>query len=219
MVMLKMEAKPALLTRMFPGIKAKRNRGFTMVEVLVSVTIFSVGLIGVARLQVVSKQSNYDAVQRVTATTIAQDLLSRMRSNSGDLSTYVENDGALQVNYNDETSLPNPDCINNTCTAQQLAVRDLWDIEQDMIGISEQDADGNPVGGLTLPTLCITAVDEDGNVLDDGSSGIYTVALAWRGKTALSNPAASDCGTGTGLYGDNNEYRRLLVMSTFITTM
>jgi len=67
--------------------------------------------------------------------------------------------------------------------------------------------------------LCITAVDEDGNVEDGGESGIYTVAIAWRGKAALSNPTASTCGSATGLYGANNEYRRLLVFSTFITTM
>jgi len=204
---------------MRPGIKAKRSFGFTMVEVLVSVTIFSVGLIGVARLQVVAKQSNYDAVQRVTATSIAQDLVSRMRANGTGLSTYVGNSGTLQINYNDATVEPSPNCSTSLCDAQSLADHDLWEIEQDMIGITEQDANGNPLGGLSLPTLCITAVDEAGNVLDDGDSGIYTVAIAWRGKTALTNPAANDCGSGTGLYGNSNEYRRLLVLSTYITTM
>lgn len=210
--------KQTLLTRIFPGC-GKRQGGFTVVEVMVSVVIFSIGLIGVARLQVVAKQSNYDAVQRVTATTIAQDLLSRMRSNSGALSDYVENDGALQINYNDATAQPSPNCVSATCNETQLALRDLWDIEQDMVGVSEVDADGNSVGGLTLPTVCITAVDEDGNVLDDGESGIYTVAIAWRGKADLTNPTLNTCGQTTGLYGTNNEYRRLLVMSTFITTM
>ena len=215
-----MESKQKVLTRVSPGVASKRSRGFTMVEVMVSVMIFSIGLIGVARLQVVAKQSNYDAVQRVAATTMAQDLLSRMRSNAGALSTYVENDGALQINYNSGTSQPSPTCLTgSTCTAEQLAARDLWDIEQDMIGVAEKDSDGNSVGGLTLPTLCITAVDEDGNVLDDGESGIYTVAIAWRGKADLSNPTAHACGSATGLYGTSNEYRRLLVMSTYITTM
>lgn len=206
-----------VLTGIHSGISAKRSRGFTMVEVMVSVIIFSIGLIGVARLQVVAKQSNYDAVQRVTATSIAQDLVSRMRANSSALSTYVENDGALQINYNDANS--EPTCNAGTCTDEQLAAHDLWEIEQDMIGMTEQDASDNPVGGLSLPTVCISAVDDAGNVLDDGDSGIYTVAIAWRGKAALSNPTTSACGSGTGLYGTNNEYRRILVMSTFITTM
>lgn len=210
-------SKKHAMTNVRQGVSIKRNRGFTMVEVMVSVLIFSIGLIGVARLQVVAKQSNYDAVQRVTATSVAQDLIARMRANSSALSTYVENDGALQVNYNDATS--EPTCNAGTCSDEQLAAHDLWDIEQDMIGMTEQDASDNPVGGLTLPTLCISAVDADGNVLDDGDSGIYTVAIAWRGKAALTNPTRSTCGDDTGLYGTDNEYRRLLVMSTFITTL
>ena len=209
----------SLLSRLNSGLR-RRNGGFTMVEVMVSVVIFSIGLIGVARLQVVAKQSNFDAVQRVTATSIAQDLLARMRSNSGALSTYVNYTGTLQINYNDATSQPNPTCSSgSTCNVTQLADRDLWDIEQAMIGVAEQDSSGNTVGGLTLPTVCITAVDENGNVLDDGASGIYTVAIAWRGKADLTNPSANACGEDTGLYGNNNEYRRLLTMSTFITTM
>lgn len=214
------DSTQAILGKFNSHSKRKRSQGFTMIEVLVSVVIFSIGLIGVARLQVVAKQSNYDAVQRVTATTIAQDLISRMRANSSSLATYVGNSGTLQINYNDNTTQPNPTCTGaSTCTDQQLAARDLWDIEQDMVGIAEQDSNGNAVGGLSVPTVCITAVDDTGNVLNDGSSGIYTVAIAWRGKAALSNPAANTCGQATGLYGSNNEYRRLLVMSTFITTM
>lgn len=210
-------SKKDALTKVRPAVAIKPNRGFTLVEVMVSVLIFSIGLIGVARLQVVAKQSNYDAVQRVTATSIAQDLISRMRANSSALSTYVENDGALQINYDDANA--EPTCNAGTCSDEQLAAHDLWDIEQDMIGMTEQDAADNPLGGLTMPTLCISAVDADGNVLDDGDSGIYTVAISWRGKAALTNPTRSTCGQGTGLYGTDNEYRRLLVMSTFITTM
>lgn len=207
-----------VLSRIWSGRK-NSQAGFTIIEVLVSITIFAIGLIGVARLQVVAKQSNHDAVQRVTATSIAQDLVSRMRANSSALSTYVENDGAIQINYNDGTSEPSPNCSSSTCNDEELALHDLWEIEQDMIGITEQDADGNPLGGLVLPTICITAVDEAGNVLDDGSSGIYTVAIAWRGKAGLSNPTINTCGDDTGLYGNSNQYRRLLSMSTYISTM
>jgi len=191
-----------------------RCAGFTIIEVLVSVIIFSVGLIGVARLQVVAKQSNYDAVQRVAATSVAQDLLSRMRSNHTVLNTYVSNSGSTTIGRNSISSEPTPVCgtAGSACTANQLATHDLWEIEDALDGIAEQDTDGNSVGGLTLPTLCITGPAS-------GDSGVYTVAIAWRGKAELSNPDASTCGDDTGLYGDSNEYRRVLVMQTFITNI
>ena len=49
-----------------------------------------------------------------------------------------------------------------------------------------------------------------------GGTGIYTVAIAWRGVTELTNPTASDCGEGSGLYGANDEFRRVLVVSAFV---
>jgi type IV pilus assembly protein PilV len=192
----------------------RTSSGFTLVEVLVSVIIFSVGLIGVARLQVVAKQSNYDAVQRVTATSIAQDLLSRMRANHTVLNTYVSNTGSTVIGRGSIDNEPNPVCGSSAtlCTEDQLAEHDLWDIEQALDGIAELDGDGNAVGGLISPTLCISGPAA-------GDSGVYTVAIAWRGKAELSNPGSSTCGDDTGLYGDSNEFRRVLVMQTFITSI
>ena len=199
--------------------RASHQRGFTIIEVLVSIVIFSIGLIGVARLQVVAKQSNYDAVQRVTATAIAQDLIARMRSNADQLGAYITNSGTRTITYADNTSEPSPVCDgNNACTAAQLAAHDLWEIEQDLLGVAEQDANGNGTGGLSQATVCITATDESGAAVSGGSA-YYTVAIAWRGKADLSNPILSTCGQTSGWYGTSNEYRRLLVMSTFITTM
>ena len=193
---------------------AGMSSGFTLVEVMVSVIIFSVGLIGVARLQVVAKQNNYDAVQRVSATSVAQDVLSRMRSNHTVLNTYVSNSGSTTIGRGSISSEPTPICgsTGTICTADQLAQHDLWEVEKALDGIAEQDSDGNSLGGLTLPTLCVTGPAV-------GDSGVYTVAIAWRGKAELSNPAASTCGSNTGLYGDNNEFRRVLVMQTFITSI
>jgi len=189
------------------------SKGFTLVEVLVSIIIFSVGLIGIAKLQVVSKQSSYDAVQRVTATSLAQDLLERMRANNQQLLTYVTVNGVNTVGRGSIVNEPTPVCnAANTCTAGELASHDLWEFEQALDGVTEQNADGDSLGGLSIPTACITGPTT-------GDSGVYTIAIAWRGKTGLSNPTTSTCGATTDyLYGTNHEYRRLLVIQTFIST-
>lgn len=186
-----------------------------MVEVMVSVIIFSVGLIGVARLQVVAKQSNYDAVQRVAATSIAQDMLSRMRANYSELASYVSANGSRTIGRGSlGANEPSPKCDSSgaSCSSTELVTHDLWEIEQLLDGNTEQDADGNNVGGLNLPTMCITS-----NA--GGDSGVYTIAIAWRGKADLTNPTLNTCGSSTNLYGDSNEYRRLLVMSAYITNL
>ena len=197
----------------FPANSMRHAKGFTIIEVMVSVIIFSIGLIGIAKLQVVSKQSNYDAVARITATGLAQDMLSRMRANPGELLAYVTVSGINTVGRTSITTEPTPNCSSTAsgdiCGAEELADHDVWEFEQALDGAAEQDANGNSLGGLSQPTACIS-----GPV--DGSAGVYTVAIVWYGKTPLSNPAANACGENTGLYGTNNEFRRLLVVETFI---
>ena len=194
-----------------PTIKSiKSTSGFTLIEILISIVVFSVGLIGIAKMQIVSKQANYDAVQRVTAATLASKVIDRMRANTTELATYVSANGVKELGQGTVSSEPSPTCVSgSTCTTTQLATHDLWSFEQAVDGVAEQNSDGDSVGGLSLPTLCISGSNA-------GISGVYTVAIAWRGKTALSNPTANTCGEASGDYGDNNEYRRLLVMQTFI---
>ena len=103
------------------------------------------------------------------------------------------------------------DC-SAACTDQQIALHDLYQVEQALLGSSEQ-LGGQLVGGVSAPRVCI-----DGPA---GGSGVYTVAIAWRGLTRLSNPTIHACGTGSGAYdasggADPDAYRRVLAISTYI---
>lgn len=57
------------------------SRGFTLVEVLVAVVVLSIGLLGLAGLQLSSLQANQQAYLRSQATVIGQDIVERMRAN------------------------------------------------------------------------------------------------------------------------------------------
>lgn len=59
----------------------KRARGFTFVEALVALLVLSIGLLGVAALQLTSLRSNYSASLRSQATLLAYDMVDRMRAN------------------------------------------------------------------------------------------------------------------------------------------
>lgn len=58
------------------------QQGFTLVEVMVALVIFSVGLLGLAGLQMAGTQSNHNAMMRTIATQNAYDMSERVRSNS-----------------------------------------------------------------------------------------------------------------------------------------
>lgn len=55
-----------------------RARGFTLVEVLVAVVIFSLGVLGLVQLQATAIRMSTDARQRAEATFLADQLLARM---------------------------------------------------------------------------------------------------------------------------------------------
>ena len=55
--------------------------GMTLVEVLVTLVLISVGLLGIAALQLTTLKSNQESYVRSQATTLAASMLDRMRSN------------------------------------------------------------------------------------------------------------------------------------------
>ncbi len=58
-----------------------QSSGFSLVEVLVSLLILAIGLLGLAGVQTRGVTSNYSALQRSQATLYAYDIVERMRAN------------------------------------------------------------------------------------------------------------------------------------------
>lgn len=55
-----------------------RQRGFSLVEVLVAIVVFSLGVLGLMKLQTTAVRMSTDARQRAEATFLADQLLARM---------------------------------------------------------------------------------------------------------------------------------------------
>lgn len=55
--------------------------GTTLIEVLITVILVSVGLLGLAGLQLTTVQNTNSAAERFEASTLARDILERMRAN------------------------------------------------------------------------------------------------------------------------------------------
>lgn len=61
--------------------RLKRQKGFTLLEIMISVFVLSVGLLGLAGLQMTGLKNNHSAQIRTEATVQAYDILDKMRLN------------------------------------------------------------------------------------------------------------------------------------------
>jgi type IV pilus assembly protein PilV len=186
--------------------QAPTQSGFSLLEMLIALIVFSIGMLAVAGLQTVSKQSNYESVQRTVAAQIANGMLEDMRTNGGGIAVYT---GSGDIGGGSRGAEPAPNCaVGAECNPAQKAVFDLWFWEQALDGASETTG-GNNAGGLVSPTLCIAGPAA-------GDSGIYRVTIVWRGSATLTTAVNNPCGAASGNYGDQNSMRRIVQMPTYI---
>ena len=112
----------------------RKQQGSSLIEVLIALLIFTVGLLGLAGLQLSSLQSTADSSQRSQSTWLMQDLIERMRANSD--GTSAEYSAAPACNalparmcadyYDPDTSAK----VNaSNCNASQMATFDAWEAQ------------------------------------------------------------------------------------------
>lgn len=80
---------------------ARRIGGMTIIEVLVTLVIISVGLLGVVALQLTTLRNNQNSSVRSQAAMLAGDMLDRMRSNRYDRTTD-EGPERFRIGFDDE---------------------------------------------------------------------------------------------------------------------
>lgn len=189
------------------------QHGFSLLEVLIALVILSIGLLGIAGLQVTSKQTNFEGVQRTTATMLARDMIERMRVNAGQLNAYLNSGTGFEFTPDAGYTTAATDCSSTDCDTATMVNYDLYEWEKAIVGTSELTSGGANSGGLVSPTGCISYPTGQ-------PAGTVTVAIAWRGMTNIGNPTIDTCGETTGLYDDtagDNAFRRVLVVTTFIS--
>ena len=94
-----------------------RQRGVSLIEVLMAVLIFSVGLIGLAGLMVMAARSNHAAYQRTQVTFLANNMADRMRANPVAIWSGSYDSAAFPITGT-------TDCETTACTPVNVAKRD-----------------------------------------------------------------------------------------------
>ena len=110
----------------------KTQKGFTLIEVLVAVVILSIGLLGLAGMQLWAVKNTGNAFYRTQATLAANEMVERIRANPKGVYSGVASCGSAGKS-----------CSTGGCVPSELAGEDLDNVA---CGVS----DALPRGQLTV---------------------------------------------------------------------
>lgn len=186
-----------------------RQRGVSLVEVLVTLVILAFGLLGVAGLQAKMSLAEMESYQRSQALMALAEMTERMSASSALATSYL-NQGTLG---NGNTTQPT-NCYPTP--ALSVPARDLCEWNISLQGASEQNA-GTKVGGTMGAVGCITQLTASNPALGVCTAGIYQVSVAWQGMNPTQAPAAKlACGQGT--FGTDDRFRRVIAATVTVGT-
>jgi len=183
---------------LIPNRKAA-EQGFTLIEVLVTMIIIMVGLLGVLGLQTKATSTEFESYQRGQALGLAREMATRLFTARGDIVDYVTD--PLVSSTNGSVSIGDGDDPLD-CDGLTGARANLCQWGQLLQGSAASEGDRS-VGAMIGARGCLIRVTPaEGNALAD----IYVVVV-WQGIVQGSEPAAdspaakcaSGVNFGTGL--------------------
>jgi len=172
------------------------QRGTTLIEILISVVILLVALLGAAGMMVRSNQSEMESYQRVQALTLLQDMAARLNANRQVATCYAVSGATTTVGTGGTSA---PSCATGTAAQQATVTADLAAWNSALLGNAETAASGTVAFGAMIGARgCIEAVDT--------VNQIYRLTVAWQGLVQTVAPSLP-CGSGS--FG-NDAYRRAI---------
>jgi len=173
---------------------ASGQQGVGIIEVLIALVVVSLGVLGMASLQLTGMKHSSSGYNRSMAVLFAENLATRMRSNpdsviQGHYAGYDSNTGA------DCTVAPATMCqasyLNPAaeCNAQEMAQFDLFSIACGSLGTSGAPEDGitDLLNGGRLQVACNDSPCEN--------NSNYTLTITWNEGRTTTNDEAQDLKT------------------------
>lgn len=165
-------------------MRKSKNTGVGLLEVLATVAVLSVGLLGASSMQLLSLKASSASHYRVQATALANSLIERMRFNAAGVQDgkYTSSSSLLSCN-----SLPTEyeNCSENACNSDQLALFDLQQINCGLPNITGIKQDGI-TNQLPQASLSISCGD---NVCGENIEHILTISWISNANSESNNSA------------------------------
>lgn len=177
-------------------IAHRKNAGFSMVEVLITIVILTFGLLGLAGLQAKALSAQMEAYQRSQALVLLKDMANRINANRKNAAAYVTTLGTGAACPDIGTSIASTD-LNGWCN--------------ELLGAAETQGGAN-VGAMIGARGCITQIAAPSS----GTPAQYVVTVAWQG---LSTTIAPSDNCGSGQYGSNDAMRRVISLPVNIADL
>lgn len=150
-----------------PSVRFDAQRGTSLIEVLVTLVILAIGLLGLAGLQSRLQASEMEAYQRAQALVLLEDMASRIAANRNSAATYVTGAGnPLGVGTT---------CSTSTATRQEIDAGDWCRALQG--------------AGETQGTTSVGAMVGGRGCVEQLPNNEYLITVAWQGLTPLAAPA------------------------------
>jgi type IV pilus assembly protein PilV len=161
-----------------------KQHGVGLIEVLVTVVITTVGLLGLSALQMQSIRSVSDSGNRTHAIWVANDIINRIRANQVASANYItegefvcpETAGAIKkcAAYFDGTNQQGPDA---NCSNLELA---LFDRQEALCGISS-------ITGIDAASNSSSFINSPGLTISDAGNGDLEIGISWIARTSKTN--------------------------------
>lgn len=167
-----------------------------MIEVLVSLFILLVALLGLTGLMVQSQAAQFESYQRMQALQLAQDMVSRLTANPKQAACYLT---ATSVGTGYAAT---PACAGAVSgNAQDRAVRDMTEWDALLKGRAELlDGSNSRIGSVLGARGCVIAY------VGNGVANEYQISVAWQGSLATFAPP-TDMPCGKDQYGVDTQRR------------
>lgn len=172
-------------------IRRTTSKGFSLIEVMITVFIIGVGLLGLSGLQARALTAEMDALSRSQALMLLNDMAERVVANrleaaKGSASIYNAVSGGSAVIFGmgatTATDCPTPSGADEAKRAQT----DICEWSSALKGTAESTSSG--IGAMTGARGCVELVS--------GTTTDYQVTVVWQGRSNFGAAPTLTCASG-----------------------
>ena len=177
----------------------RREGGFTLVELLVTMLIVTVGLLGLAKLQATAVSNTSVARTRALMTFQAESLAGMMRANpgfwvtSGTTSIYPEfrvSSAGVVTKSTNMVAPPGGTCLNAACLPANLAYDDMFT----WAAAFNNNTPASAFPGASASIVCVSASGGACGANPAQPHG-YDITLTWNQKMVAMNRSTANSTT------------------------